>query len=220
MRIRLRVVAAVAIALGLGLSLVRSRRATVASETTMVPYYDARDFTPRWSPVLHRVQSFHLIDQQGRPFSDKDLDGKIHVASFIFTSCPSVCPTLIQRLKPVQEALRNDKDVVMVSYSVTPLTDTPEVLAQFGQRRGIDPDRWHLATGDLNEVKGVLHNSYFADDPRPTDGNDGQTPSRLLHTEKVILVDGNRHLRGIYNGTHAFEMERLLEDIAALQAER
>jgi protein SCO1/2 len=189
---------------------------TKAPVPEALPYYESRDFTPRWTPVHHRIAPFHLVDQRNRPFSEKDLDGEIHVASFLFTSCPSVCPILVQKLKPVQEAIRGHGDVVMVSYSVTPATDTPKVLGEFGRLRGIDPDRWRLLTGELGEISRVLRESYFADDVRPVDG---EPASRLLHTEKVLLVDRERRLRGIYNGTNSFEMERLVEDIEALRRE-
>lgn len=181
-----------------------------------LPFYDTRDFTPRWSEVEHRVGSFDLVDQTNRAFRDKDLDGKIHVASFLFASCPSVCPTLVQRLKPVQKAVLDQDDVVMVSYTVTPLTDTPEVLAEFGRLRNIDPEKWRLLTGSLDEISRVIRTSYFADDARAVNG---ETGSRLLHTEKVLLVDRKRRLRGLYNGTNAFEMERLIEDIETLRKE-
>lgn len=181
-----------------------------------IPFYESRDFTPGWSEVQHHVAPFRLVDQKNRDFTERDLDGKIHVASFLFTSCPGVCPTLVERLKPVQAAIRGRQDVMMVSYSVTPRTDTPAVLAEFGALRGIDPETWRLATGDLAEIQRVISGSYFADDERG--GSEGME-SRLIHTEKVILVDGQRRLRGIYNGTHAFEMERLIEDIEALRYE-
>jgi len=181
-----------------------------------LPYYDSRDFTPHWTSVSHRVGPFHLVDQANRKVTEQDLEGRIHVASFLFAECPNLCPTLVQKLKPVQEAIRGRDDVVMVSYSVTPLTDTPDVLAGFGRRRGIDPKHWRLLTGDLREIHRVISDSYFADDLRPIDG---EPQSRLLHTEKVLLVDRDRRLRGIYNGTNAFEMEPLVEDIEALRRE-
>lgn len=184
------------------------------SQKTALPYYDSRDFTPHWAQVEHRVAPFHLVDQRNQPMRETDLDGRIHVASFLFTTCPSVCPVLVEKLKPVQGAIREWRDVIMVSYSVTPLTDTPAVLAEFGRSRGIDPNRWRLLTGGLSEVKAVLRDSYFADDDRPIGG---EPQSRLLHTEKVLLVDRDRRLRGIYNGTDAFEMQRLVEDIEALR---
>ncbi len=187
-----------------------------APSPSALPYYDSRDFTPRWSEVSHQVAPFQLVDQENQPLTERDLEGRIHVASFLFVQCPNLCPTLVHRLKPVQEAIRDQTDVLMVSYSVTPLIDTPEALAEFGRARGIDPAHWRLATGELSEIRRVIGGSYFADDERPFDG---VAQSRLLHTEKVLLVDRHRRLRGIYNGTNAFEMERLVEDIATLRAE-
>jgi len=207
-------------ALGFAASAFALSRSAVAERPAAdarVPYYDTRDFTPRWSPVSHRVASFSFIDQNDRIFGDRDLEGKIHVASFIFTSCPAICPTLVGRLKPVQDAMRGAKDVTMVSFSVTPMTDTPSVLAEFGALRGIDPSVWHLLTGDPREIERVMKDSYFANDDR-TLGDPGG--DRLLHSEKVLLVDRDRRLRGIYNGTSAFEMERLIEDIDALRKEK
>lgn len=205
-------------ALLLGAAFVLPLARPAESSATALPYYDSRDFTPRWSEVSHRVAPFELLDQENRRFTSKDLEGKIHVASFLFASCPGLCPTLVQRLKPVQTALAGRDDVVMVSYTVTPLTDTPSVLAEFGKLRGIEPRTWRLATGDLSEIRKVIADSYFADDQRDTGTLAG--PGRLLHTEKVILVDGQGHLRGIYNGTHAFELERLLADVEALRGEK
>lgn len=118
-----------------GFGLTWDLSASVPLPAGTLPYYDSRDFTPRWSPVSHRVGPFRLTDQQTRSITERDLDGRIHVASFLFAECPNLCPTLVQKLKPVQEAIRGRDDVVMVSYSVTPLTDTPEVLADFGRQR-------------------------------------------------------------------------------------
>jgi protein SCO1/2 len=199
---------------GAGLGLTRDQDAHATAKPASLPYYDSKDFTPRWRSVKHRVEPFTLVDQSDRNLTEKDLDGRIHVASFVFAQCPSLCPTLIHRLKPVQDAIRDQDDVLMVSYSVTPQTDTPGVLKEFGKLRGIDPQRWRLLTGSLGEVSRVIRDSYFADDDRAiVDGS----ATRLLHTEKVLLVDRDRRLRGVYNGTNAFEMQRLLEDIAALR---
>lgn len=188
-----------------------------ASGTTRpgtLPYYSDRDFTPHWSPVGHRVGPIALRDQAGAPFGSAQLRGRIHVASFVFTTCPSVCPTLVQRLMAVQRAARQWTDVLLVSYSVTPAIDTPGVLAGFGRARGIDPSRWKLLTGDRAQIGRLLRESYFADDDR-LDRPGGA--ARLLHSEKVLLVDREGRLRGVYDGTLAIEIEHLLEDIARLR---
>ena len=83
-----------------GLGLAYARTAPTNDPGSALPYYESRDFTPRWIEVNHRVGAFHLLDQENRAVSEKDLDRKIHVASFLFAQCPSLCPTLVQKLKP------------------------------------------------------------------------------------------------------------------------
>jgi protein SCO1/2 len=111
----------------------------------------------------------------------------------------------------VQDALaaRGRDDVLMVSFSVTPRIDTPAALSAFGAARGVDARRWRLLTtldGSADPIERVMRESYFASDDR----------GRLLHTERVVLVDAAGRLRGVYNGTQRFEMERLVEDVDAL----
>ena len=207
-------------ALGIALALASLAGLIVAGRRpapapSALPYYADRDFTPHWGPVEHQVGAFRLLDQRGRALSEADLDGRIHVASFLYTGCPGVCPALVSRLRRVQEATRDLSDVELVSYSVTPRSDTPEVLAEFGRLRGVDPERWRLLTGDLSTITRLARESYFADDARALLASGGERP--LLHSEKVLLVDRQRHLRGVYDGTQAFEIERLLQDLATLR---
>lgn len=177
-----------------------------------LPYYDSPEFTPKWTPVSHHIGDFQLITQQNRPVSGRDLAGRIHVASFIFTACPNICPLLVQQLKRVQEA----SDVLLVSYSVTPATDTPTRLAQFGAERGIDAGRWLLVTGDAAQIATLARESYFAEDVR-LDRSGPDAAAQVLHTEKLLLVDEEGRLRGVYNGTVPFDINRLIEDVRTLQ---
>lgn len=183
----------------------------VTRSQTALPYYDAADFTPRWTKVAHHVGKFRLTTQTGADVTSADLAGRIHVASFIFTTCPTICPTLVQHLRRVQDAIAAAPDVLLVSYSVTPAIDTPARLAEFGRERGIDPSRWLLVTGDARQIADLSRASYFADDRRLDE------KAGMLHTEKLLLVDREGHLRGVYNGTIPFEVSRLIEDVQALR---
>lgn len=185
------------------------------SSRSSLPFYDAADFTPRWSPAEHRVAPFTLTRQDGTAVSERDLDGRIHVASFLFTRCAAVCPILVRHLARVQAAISSRKDVVIVSYSVTPDTDTPGALAAFGRAHGIDPTHWWLVTGDRTQIYRLARTSYFADDDRV--GRTDRPVIDFLHTEKLLLVDGERRLRGIYNGTQPFAVDQLIEDLARLK---
>jgi protein SCO1/2 len=212
-----RAVLLVTAALGLGsLAYAALGSGRSPESSSSLPYYATADLTPHWSSVTHRVRPFELLTQSGTPLRETDLDGRIHVASFIFTRCPNLCPMLVTRLRRVQEAAREWPDVRLVSYSVTPALDTPAVLAAFGQTHHIDAERWWLTTGDRATITRLARESYFADDARTTAGGPSDA---LLHTENVVLVDAERRLRGVYNGTLAFEIERLLEDIRTLRKE-
>jgi protein SCO1/2 len=181
------------------------------TQTETLPFYDSADFTPRWTDDSnHHIAPFSLRTQTGATLTADDLRGHVHIANFMFTRCPNLCPAVVASLKSVQTALRNT-DVVLVSYSVTPEVDTPELLASFGAVRGIDPSRWLLVTGDRRQIYDLARSSYFADDAR-----EGRKDEEILHSEKVLLVDQEGRLRGVYNGTQKFDMERLIRDIRTL----
>jgi protein SCO1/2 len=177
-----------------------------ASATANLPYYDSADFTPRWMPVTHEIADFDLLAQDVRSIRRGDLRGRVHVASFIFTQCVGICPSLIARLGKVHAALATRPDAVLLSFSVTPDADTPARLAAFGAAHGIDPARWKLVTGDAAQIDRLARGSYFADDDRQA----------AAHTEKALLVDRRGHLRGVYNATLSHEIDKLLADLDTL----
>src|SRR6478672_11116409 len=120
---------------------------TLADPASALPFYSSADFLPSWHGSSHRVGEFSLLNQTGAAFTNRDLAGRVHLASFIYTRCSGVCPALVASLRRVDRALRDDRFRI-VSYSVTPDLDPPAVLAAFGAERGIAPSRWILATGD------------------------------------------------------------------------
>lgn len=185
-----------------------------------LPYYADRTFTPAWSPVLHATTTHPasdtpFLDQTGVAFTPASARGRVHVVSFVFTRCPAICPPLVSSLKKVQSATAG-ADVLLLSYSVDPQHDSVPVLREFGVSRGIDAARWKLLTGTRAGVHQVARELYFADDDgmRRTLAN----PDEFLHTEKLLLVDRDGHIRGIYNGTQPFEIQKLVEDLRVIAA--
>ena len=165
------------------------------------------------------TKKFHLRTQDDASISERSLDGRIYVASFIFTRCAAVCPILVRELTRVQSAIAGIPAAHIVSFSVTPDEDTPQILAAFGKARGIDSSRWSLVTGDKDQIYRLARESYFADDNRV--GPETATGSEaFLHTEKLVLVDGKRRLRGVYNGTQPHDVDQLIDDLRRLTAER
>lgn len=178
-----------------------------------LPYYESAEFTPRWHEVAHRVAAFTVRTQTGATLSGGDLRGRPYVASFIYTQCAAVCPLLVRQLTRVQRAIEGT-NARIVSFSVTPESDTPEVLAAFGRERGIDPAIWSLVTGSKRTIYTLARTSFFADDARVGTAVDDATA--FLHTEKLILVDGEGHVRGVYNGTQPHAVDQLTADLAVL----
>jgi len=176
-----------------------------------LPYYADASFAAHWAPVAHRVAPFRLTTQTGGVIADATLAGRPYVASFIYTQCAAVCPILVRQLSRVQAAVAGAR---IVSFSVTPDADTPSALARFGKERGIDPATWSLVTGDKRTIYALARSSYFADDSRVGASADDETA--LLHSEKLLLVDANGQLRGIYNGTQPHAVDQLIADLATL----
>lgn len=194
-----------------------------SAEVEHLPYYNTPDFTPIFlgSPseadeeISHVIDSFSFTDQENEEITQKDIEGKIHVANFIFTSCGSICPTMTRHLKLVQDEFRSDTTVVLLSYSVTPWIDTVDKLKIFADKNGVNSTNWHLLTGKKTEIYTLARQSYFAEE----DLGFTKDSTEFLHTEHVLLVDKNKRIRGIYNGTLQLEAAQLIDDIKTLAKE-
>lgn len=183
--------------------------------TPVLPFYDSADFTPRWArSVDHTIGDFMLVTQTGERLGRRDLDGRVHVASFIYTRCAGICPAMVTQLSKVQEAIAGRGDALLVSYSATPHADTVDTLAAFADERGIAAANWKLVTGDPAQIYALARHSYFADDGRL----EVEQPAveKFLHTEKALLVDRQGRIRGVYNATVPHEMDKLIGDLGLL----
>jgi protein SCO1 len=179
-----------------------------------LPFYGSADFTPQWTATVpHRIGDFSLVTQTGDRLTRSDLLGRVHVATFVYTTCAGVCPSMVTQLKKLQ-AVVDGTQAVIVSFSVTPQHDTPATLARFGELRGIDARRWKLVTGDAEQIYELARSSYFADDGRL----DASLPAaeQFLHTEKALLVDSDGRLRGVIDAAEARDVEALIADVRTL----
>ncbi|WP_421876293.1 SCO family protein [Marinoscillum sp.] len=194
---------------------------TSANNEINLPYYTEANFTPQWLDQekvegIHRVADFTLTNQDGQQISNGDLKGKIYVTNFFFTICPTICPKMTNNLQRIQEAFPEDDDVLLVSHTVMPWVDSVAVLKEFAERNQINSNKWHLLTGDKDLIYSLGRTSYFADEGF---GKSVTDESDFLHTENIVLVDADQHIRGVYNGTLPLEMTRLIEDIGRLKKE-
>ena len=187
-----------------------------------LPFINKPDFTPEWIyktdadyKSIHTIPPFSFTNQNDESVSEKTVSGKIYVADFIFTKCGSICPKMTANMGLLQDKYKNDGEVLLLSHSVTPETDSVPVLKKYAENKGIISGKWHLLTGNKTEIYALAKQQYFAGD---TIGY-YQTNNEFLHTENFILIDRKRRIRGVYNGTLPVEMERLIDDITTLKKE-
>ena len=187
-----------------------------------LPFINQPDFTPEWiSPsdsnysTIHQIPNFSFTNQDNQTVTEKTVDGKIYVANFIFTRCGSICPKMTANMGILQKKFKEDKDVIFLSHSVTPEMDSVAALRRYANQKGIISGKWHLLTGNKDEIYRLAKQQYFAGDSLGY----YQTCNEFLHTENFILVDKHRRIRGVYNGTLPIEMDRLIDDIGNLKQE-
>ena len=188
------------------------------SESTRLPYFDDSDMTPVWvapdsvdMALTHTIGEFSLTDQDGKTVTQDMMNNQITVVDFFFTRCPGICPTLSKNMARVQDSLKSLDDLLLLSYSVTPDVDSVPVLKKYAEAQGAIEGTWHLLTGNKEEIYDLARESYFSD--VDTGAN------AFLHTELFYLIDGERRIRGVYNGTLGTDVARLIEDIQVLQEE-
>lgn len=193
------------------------------TEKVSLPYYNTPDFTPLFlsnqqdvtSKINHKIGNFSFLDQNGENITQKNIENRIHIANFIFTSCGSICPVMTKHMKLVDSAFNNDIDLVILSYSVTPWIDDVERLKKYTLRNNIKNNNWHFLTGSKAKIYDLARKSYFAEE----DLGFTKDSTDFLHTEHVLLIDKNKRIRGIYNGTLKLESEQLIKDIKSLKEE-
>lgn len=168
-------------------------------------------------PELGSVGSFRLTDEQGRAVSEATFRGKVWAAAFFFTRCPTVCPRITRRMLELQRAAARERtQLELVSFSVDPENDTPEVLLAYAQEHGADLATWRFLTGDLEVVRKTSEQGFkLALDGKPTPGADHLG---LFHGSHLVLVDRTGQIRGYYRTSDDDQMAQLLNDAAALGA--
>ena len=159
----------------------------------------------------HKIPDFSFVNQNNEVVINDSLTGNIYVANFFFTSCPSICIDLTNNIKEVQSVFEENDDVLILSHSVDPKVDNIERLQKYASINNINNEKWFLLTGPIEETIRMAQLGYFA-----IASIANHDENSLIHTENVILIDKNRQIRGIYNGTSSLEMSYLIDDINKL----
>jgi protein SCO1/2 len=159
----------------------------------------------------HKISDFELINQNGVTITQEYYKNKIYVADFFFTTCQSICPIMTKNMLEIQEQLKNDKEILLLSHTVTPEIDSVQQLKRYALENSVDDSKWNLVTGDKRQIYDLARKSYLAVEDSEFGDFD------MIHTENFMLIDKQRQIRGFYDGTDIKEIERLLLDIKILK---
>ncbi|MEK9751529.1 MAG: SCO family protein [Flavobacteriaceae bacterium] len=171
------------------------------------------DSTLVYVKKYHTIADFELVNQNGDTITQETYTDKIYIADFFFTTCPTICPVMTANMADIQEVIRDDDEVLLLSHSVTPEIDSVQQLKKYAFEKGVIDAKWNLVTGSKKQIYELARKSYLA---VLTDGDGG--PYDMIHTENFILVDKERRIRGFYDGTNLDEIAQLLEDLKVLKS--
>ncbi len=160
----------------------------------------------------HKIKDFSMKNQNGETITQEFYNDKIYVADFFFTTCPTICPIMTENMGYIQEKIKNDSDILLLSFSVTPEIDSVEQLKKYALEKNVIDSKWNLVTGNKKDIYNLARKSYLV---AKTNGDGGKYD--MIHTENFVLVDKEKRIRGFYDGTNSKEMDQLLNDIKILK---
>ena len=169
------------------------------------------DSSIQYVSKYHKISPFSLINQNGDTITEKFYNGKIYVADFFFTTCQDICPIMTRNMHILQEKLRNDEEVLLLSHTVMPEVDNVEVLKKYSMDYNVNYNKWNLVTGDKEQIYNLARKSYLAAEDVEFKKYD------LIHTENFVLIDKESQIRGFYDGTKIDDINLLLDDLEILK---
>ena len=154
------------------------------------------------------------MNQNKDTVTEKNIDNKIYVADFFFATCQSICPQMSTQLIRVQNEFKDDNDFLILSHTVNPAHDTSEVLFAYAGKYQAIANKWHFLTGNKKTIYDLAKNDYLVNALE-----DDGTPEGFLHSELFLLIDKNKRIRGMYDGTDSVQVNKLIADIKLLKTE-
>ena len=198
-------------------SLLSKRKLPIYNPSDVNP--ELVDSTVQYIGRDHHIADFSFTNQNGKTITQDNYKGKIYVADFFFTTCPTICPIMTDNMVWLQDQIKDMPNVMLLSHSVTPDIDSVPVLKEYAKKKGVIDAKWNLVTGDKKDIYYIARKSYLA----VKTANSSELYD-MVHTENFILVDQKGRIRGFYNGTNLDKnvdgeknMQQLLEDIKWLR---
>lgn len=161
----------------------------------------------------HKIADFELTNQNSQVITEEDYKDKIYIADFFFTTCQDICPIMTNNMYLLQEEFKLDNDILLLSHTVTPEIDTIEQLKRYSIEKKVNDKKWNLVTGDKKQIYELARKSYLI-------GIDNEyNMNSIIHTENFVLVDKEKNIRGIYDGTSKMSIDSLVNDVKTLKKE-
>lgn len=189
-------------------------------EKDRLPYFRGKDLEAFWLKPdqklteARKVDPFKFTNQLNAEFGLENLKNKITAVSFFFAKCNGICPNITRNLIFVQSSYKDNPNVQLVSFSVTPDLDTPEALRKFADEKGIISGKWNLLTGPRNRIHSMARTVFQADT-----NTINKNPNDFVHSEQIFLIDKNLYFRGVYNGNKGDSVQTMISDIKILENE-
>ena len=180
-----------------------------------IEIYGPRDYDSQsGDTIYHTIPEFSFVNFDSSVVNLETFKDKFFVTDFFFATCPTICPKMNSHMGKVQYEFKDDDDVMLLSHTVNPEADSVPVLSEYAKKYGAKPGKWFIVTGYKPEIYDLARQGYFIS---ATEGNGG--PNDFVHSEMLVLVDKNKHIRGYYEGTNLMEINRLIDDINLLKYE-
>lgn len=168
-------------------------------------------------PVLNYVQDFTFTDQDGKQLKQQNLEGKVYVTEYFFTTCKGICPKMNANMKIVYDKYKSEEDFAIISHTSMPETDSVPLLKAFAKTMGADSSKWHFVTGTKQSLYKMARESYLLDNDK---NNSMNINDQFIHTQFFAVVDKEGRVRGVYDGLKNDEVEKLSRDIKELLREK
>ncbi|MEP0368546.1 MAG: SCO family protein [Cyclobacteriaceae bacterium] len=164
-----------------------------------------------YDTIPHTIANFEFVDQDSTIVTNATFEGQVYVADFFFTSCPTICPVMKKQMLRVYEEFENEPEVSILSHTIDPTHDTVALLNNFAKNLGVKSDKWHFVTGDKDKIYEIGETSYMV-----VANEDEDAPGGYIHSGAFLLIDTQRRIRGVYDGTVPEQVDLLMSDIKKL----
>lgn len=182
----------------------------IESNFSGLPYY-AEDFSKINKDQAKKVEPFNLVNQEGDTITGDFVEGKVWIACYFFTTCPGICPIMIDGMREIQQEFLKEENLRLVSFTVNPEIDSPEVLKHYAHNRNVNTKQWNFVTGEKRELYRYARKELNL---TATDGDGGLQD--FIHSDRLVLIDQENYIRGYYDGTETAEVRQLASDITKL----